>query len=1585
VEDAMTRQFVAWKPILGAWVALAIWGCEQPAEMAANDPAPAATDTQQGELRPIAAAGFSFTLPNILPVVGELTCGGGQCINGGYCDGCLCYTPKSPISKVMCGCDALSPACGVGKCDPAGGYCTGPFCDQLPQCFAPGHTISKIMCAGAPAPRDCDTLTSCGPGKCVGDSYCDGCACHAPDAPLSIAMCKCDLLAPKCGEGECLANGGYCDGPHCRDPKCYAPDSAVAQLMCQGAALDDQCKPIQNDCGPGQCIGDSFCDSCLCYAANHPYSQLFCGCGLANPQCGIGKCIDGVSYEVGPYCDSLPASYAADSLVYGVMCAGKPVPDDCGKPTDCGPGQCIGDSICDSCLCYAPDHPLSVAACQCKLIDPACGAGECLANGAFCEGPHCATPVCYSPDSELSQFLCQGGPKPKACDAPPDCGPGQCIGGGYCDSCLCYAPDHPISQLFCACELANPQCGIGECIPGVGYCEGPHCDFPVCYDASSLIYQVLCEGKPMPANCGNPTDCGPGKCVGDSYCDSCLCYAPDHELSVLMCQCDLLDPTCGAGECLANGAYCEGPHCGAPVCYLPTDPISVYMCQNGKKPAACSEACIDPPATMRAWWPLDESSGNTAAELVSGQDGTWVNGPTATAGKVAGALAFDGLNDVVTANTIGAHNYMNLTIDVWVRPENVSGDKSIVEFGLFLYELALEGDEVRFVWQPQPFSIARTTTGANIVPGQWVFLAVTIDQNGELRIYKDGALIDSFSYPDITGFWNGTMWTIGDGTSGPFKGAIDEVEVFERALSAAEIAALYNAGATGKCKPEVPTDCGAGSCVNGSYCDSCLCYTPDHPYSQLFCACELANPACGIGECIPGAGYCEGTHCDFPVCYDSTSLIYQVMCEGAPVPKDCGNTTDCGPGKCVGDSFCDACQCYAPTHQLSVLMCQCNLLDPACGAGECLDNGAYCEGSHCATPVCYVPSHPISVYMCQGGKLPPECSQTCIEPPPNMRAWWPFDETSGPTSAELISGQNGTWINGPTPTGGTVAGAIAFNGTTDLVRATPTGNHLYHNLSIDVWVRPATVTGNHTIVDYGGYKYELSLWGDEVTFVWQPDPVSFGYTTTTLNLVPGQWVFLAISVDQWGNLKIYKNGVLAETHFFGPVTGSHLGGDWEIGNGSSGPFKGAIDELEIFERILSAAEVAALYAAGPKGKCKPEIPVDCGPGQCIKGSYCDGCKCYAPEHPYSQLFCACDLADPACGIGECIPGVGYCEGTHCDFPVCYDASSIVYQVMCEGAAVPKDCGKPDCGPGQCVGTSFCDSCQCYAPDHPLSVAMCQCALLNPACGAGDCLPNGAYCEGSACPTPVCYSPTSPISVFMCQGGPKPPGCGLACTPPPPAMRAWWPFDEAVGTNANELIVGDDGVWQGGPTPVAGKVAGALGFDGINDRVVAPTSVAHTYHNLSIDVWVRPASFGASRTVVDYGSFKYALEIDGDEVTFVWQPQFLSFATTTTSMNLTLGEWVFLAVTVDQSGNLKFYKNGALVETRTWSPISGSWPGGGWIIGDGTSRFHGAIDELEIFERVLAPAEIAAIFNAGAAGKCKTTSSSPTNPTGGSTK
>jgi hypothetical protein len=85
---------------------------------------------------------------------------------------------------------------------------------------------------------------------------------------------------------------------------------------------------------------------------------------------------------------------------------------------DCGPGQCIGSSYCDSCVCYAPETAISRLACQCRQLDPACGIGECI-NGSYCTGPFCPNGVCYIPSHPISLAMCSGWTVTPSCKVVP--------------------------------------------------------------------------------------------------------------------------------------------------------------------------------------------------------------------------------------------------------------------------------------------------------------------------------------------------------------------------------------------------------------------------------------------------------------------------------------------------------------------------------------------------------------------------------------------------------------------------------------------------------------------------------------------------------------------------------------------------------------------------------------------------------------------------------------------------------------------------------------------------------------------------------------------------------------------------------------------------------------------------------------------------------------------------------------------------------------------------------------------------------------------------------------------------------------
>jgi uncharacterized repeat protein (TIGR01451 family) len=242
-----------------------------------------------------------------------------------------------------------------------------------------------------------------------------------------------------------------------------------------------------------------------------------------------------------------------------------------------------------------------------------------------------------------------------------------------------------------------------------------------------------------------------------------------------------------------------------------------------------------------------------------------------------------------------------------------------------------------------------------------------------------------------------------------------------------------------------------------------------------------------------------------------------------------------------------------------------------------------------------------------------------------------------------------------------------------------------------------------------------------------------------------------------------------------------------------------------------------------------------------------------------------------------------------------------------------------------------------------------------------------------------------------------------CVPPPPDMVAWYPLDEQNGaTTVSDIAsppastVSDTGipkpgpVGSGGPNPVPGKVgAGALYFFG--PFVEVPPSADLTFTgDFSIDAWIRVVECGMS------GGGVLAPIVDKWDPTtqtgfslFVDQPSpstgflklqlnnmlFTSTGSLPTGANplANTGPWVHVAVTVDRtSGVGTFYINGTPAGTFT-VPAGSITNALTMLIGEirvPGGRCELAIDELELFNRVLTPQEVQDIFNAGSAGKCR---------------
>jgi Concanavalin A-like lectin/glucanases superfamily/Fibronectin type III domain/Viral BACON domain len=195
-------------------------------------------------------------------------------------------------------------------------------------------------------------------------------------------------------------------------------------------------------------------------------------------------------------------------------------------------------------------------------------------------------------------------------------------------------------------------------------------------------------------------------------------------------------------------------------------------------------------------WGFDETSGTTAADASGrGNTGT-LNGPARSAsGKFGGALSFDGVNDWVTvadANVLDLTTGM--TMEAWVRPSAIGSLWRTVMLkeqpGSLIYALYAgdgSGRAATDIFTNADLGLS----GTSATPlDTWTHLAATYD-GANLRLYVNGVQAASRAITGSIRASTGALRIGGNGTWNDewFSGLIDEVRLYNRALSAAEIQA----------------------------------------------------------------------------------------------------------------------------------------------------------------------------------------------------------------------------------------------------------------------------------------------------------------------------------------------------------------------------------------------------------------------------------------------------------------------------------------------------------------------------------------------------------------------------------------------------------------------------------------------------------------------------------------------------------------------------------------------------------------------------------------------------------------------------
>jgi len=229
---------------------------------------------------------------------------------------------------------------------------------------------------------------------------------------------------------------------------------------------------------------------------------------------------------------------------------------------------------------------------------------------------------------------------------------------------------------------------------------------------------------------------------------------------------------------------------------------------------AFAQSCAPPQPSIIAWWPFDETSGSIANDIAGNNPGAYVNSPVPVPGEVAYALSFNGTNYVgVVDSPLWALGTEDFTIEFWANFASPPGGSTGEPAAIFIGNDEGGGDQNKWFFAigggHLEFHINSPTLGPQFFPivpfsptvGQWYHLAITRSgSTGTYTIYINGVASGSAVNTNAIPTANAPLTIAMAEDIGFMNGDLDEMTIYNQALSPSQIMAIFTAGSAGKCK-----------------------------------------------------------------------------------------------------------------------------------------------------------------------------------------------------------------------------------------------------------------------------------------------------------------------------------------------------------------------------------------------------------------------------------------------------------------------------------------------------------------------------------------------------------------------------------------------------------------------------------------------------------------------------------------------------------------------------------------------------------------------------------------------------------------
>jgi type II secretory pathway pseudopilin PulG len=214
-------------------------------------------------------------------------------------------------------------------------------------------------------------------------------------------------------------------------------------------------------------------------------------------------------------------------------------------------------------------------------------------------------------------------------------------------------------------------------------------------------------------------------------------------------------------------------------------------------------------------------------------------------------------------------------------------------------------------------------------------------------------------------------------------------------------------------------------------------------------------------------------------------------------------------------------------------------------------------------------------------------------PQSGLVGWWPGEGNAN----DVIGSNHGTPLGGVTFKPGIVGQAFDLDGTNGFV-STATAMTNPQNFTLEFWFKTTTTRGG-ALLGFGDSQINTSVCRDRHIYMDNSGRLHFGVYDTgfqmadsTASYNDGNWHQVAAIMSTRAGTGLYVDGILvannpAATH------AQNYSGWWRMGENnldgwpfgvSSSFFQGLLDEVSLYNRALSPAEIRAVYVAGSSGR-----------------------------------------------------------------------------------------------------------------------------------------------------------------------------------------------------------------------------------------------------------------------------------------------------------------------------------------------------------------------------------------------------------------